>query len=187
MAFQYRDLSAPADDTVTAFGAIGSGTLVVARTPDQIQLAVNDDKVILVATGRVGLGDDTLASLGKSDVLWTDGATHMTFLNEGTNTTDIIQATGGPALQSFVDSVVDFKTGDSLIVLGYTGTQNPLLPLPPGVTETAFGVWSELNIDFNGGTAPTGHVVFNISEPQLALTHHVSTGTTNGIPYLLVT
>jgi hypothetical protein len=187
MALQYRDLNAPADDTLTVFGGIGNNTVVFARTADQIQLAVSDDAVTLVATGRVAPGNDILASLGKNDVLWTDGATRMSFINEGTNTSDIIQATGGPAQQSFVDSVVDFKAGDRLEVLGYGGTQTPPLPFPPGVTETALGALSELNIDFNGGNAPTGHVVFNMSLQQLELTHHVSTGTTGGVPYLLVT
>jgi hypothetical protein len=187
MSLQYTDLSAPAPATVTVFGGLGSNTTVFAQTPDEIQLAVSDDTVTLVATGRVAAGNDVLASIGKNDSLWTDGATRMSFLNEGTNTSDIIQATGGPAQQSFFDSAVDFKVGDRLLVFGYTGTPNPLLPFPPGVTETAFGPWSELNIDFTGGAAPTGHVVFNMPLDQLTLTHHVSTGSANGVPYLLVT
>jgi hypothetical protein len=189
MALQYRDVSAPADDTLTAFGKIGSDAPVVVQTPDAIELAVSDDTVTLVATGRVAPGDDALVSLGKNDVLRTDGATRMTFVNDGAATSDIIQATGGAAQHSFFDSVVNFMPGDRLLVLGFSASsQNPLLPLPPGVTETAFGAWSELNIDFNGGTAPTGHVLFeNISSQQLALTHHVSTGTDHGVPYLLLT
>ena len=80
----------------------------------------------------------------------------MTFVNDGANTHDIISATGGAAQQSFGDSVVNFKPGDSLLVLGFgAGSQNSPLPLPPGVTETDFGTASsELNIDFNGGTTP---------------------------------
>ena len=122
MSLQYTDLSAPAPDTVTVFGGLGSNTTVFAQTPDEIQLAVSDDTVTLVATGRVAAGNDVLASIGKNDSLWTDGATRMSFLNEGTNTSDIIQATGGPAQQSFLDSAVDFKVGDRLLVFGYTGT-----------------------------------------------------------------
>jgi hypothetical protein len=112
----------------------------------------------------------------------------MTFVNDGTNTRDIISATGGAAQHSFFDSVVNFMPGDRLFVLGFTDSSQNSLGLPKGVTETAFGAWSVLNIDFNGGTAPTGHVLFeNISIQQLALTHHVSTGTDHGIPYLLLT
>jgi hypothetical protein len=190
MALQFRDVSAPGNDTLTAEGKIGSDAPVVVQTPDAIQLAVTDDEVTLVGTGRVAPGDDALVSLGKSDVLFTDGATRMTFVNDGANTHDIISATGGAAQQSFGDSVVNFKPGDSLLVLGFgAGSQNSPLPLPPGVTETAFGTASsELNIDFNGGTTPTGHVVFeNISLQQLALTHHVSTGTDHGVPFLMLT
>ena len=118
MSLQYTDLSAPAPDTVTVFGGLGSNTTVFAQTPDEIQLAVSDDTVTLVATGRVAAGNDVLASIGKNDSLWTDGATRMSFLNEGTNTSDIIQATGGPAQQSFLDLAVDFKVGDRLLVFG---------------------------------------------------------------------
>jgi hypothetical protein len=186
MALLYRDLSAPADDTLTVFGKIEGP--IITRTTDQIQLSVSDDNVVLIATGRVAPGNDVLASvLGKHHVLWTDGATHMTFLNEGTDTTDRIQATGGGAQHSFTDSVLDFSSGDRLEVLGYSAAPNPLLPLPPGVTETAFGSFSELNIDFNGGNAPTGHIIFNMSLPELVLTHKVSTETISGVPSLVLT
>jgi hypothetical protein len=189
MALQYRDLSALADDTITVSGTIESGATVVVRTPDQISLAVNDDMVTLAATGRIAPGDDTLVSLGRNDALWTDGATKMTFVNAGANTTDIIQATGGAAQHTFTDSVINFMPGDRLFVLGFTASSQNPFGLPQGVTETAFGPGgSELNIDFNGGTTPTGHVVFgNISIQQLALSHHVSTGTESGVPFLLFT
>jgi len=154
-----------------------------------IEMAVSDDNVTLVAIGRVLAGNDALASVGKNDTLYTDGATRMTFVNFGSNTSDTIQATGGAGQQSFHDTVVNFKAGDKLLVLGFpNGPQTPLLLLPPGITETAVGASSQLNLDFAGGAAPTATVLFSgVSLQELSLGHHVSTGIDHGIPYLLLT
>jgi hypothetical protein len=65
----------------------------------------------------------------------------------------------------------------------------PPLPFPPGANEVSTGALSsQLQIDFAGGAAYTAFVNFQgVSLPQLQRTHHVSTGTINGTPFLEVT
>jgi len=182
MAVAYQDTSVPGAPTLIVGGTVGSQAPVSVATNDNVILSTNDDNIALIVTGG---GTDALGSLGKNDSLWTNGAAHMTFVNMGQNTSDNIVAD----LKNFNDTVINFKAGDHLFVLGFGQIPTPPLPFPPGVNEVSTGaISSQLQIDFAGGAAYTAFVNFQgVSLPQLQRTHHVSTGTINGTPFLEVT
>jgi len=195
MALEYIDRSSPADYTLDV-GSVQSAAQVRANTPDSITMAITDDNVQLIALGGTnppvdGPAGDTLRSLGGGDLLFTDGATQMTFIDDGTQTEDGILIDSATQ-QNFQDVIQNFKAGDSLLVYGFKAGPPSVIPggLPTGVTVTDTAQGAQLNLDFTGGGAlPTASVLFaGLSALQLGETHQFLTGTdpTTMTPYLFI-
>lgn len=155
-------------------------------TPDSISMSTTGDHIWLIATGGTNpivntttIGD-TLQASGIGDVLNTDGATGMTFINNPQNPNapgmvefDQIYAT---TQHSFHDIIMNWHAGDELNVYGFTNPSGipSATGLPSGVTITTVTTGpntgaAQLNIDFTGGNAPTATIQFpNVPASQLA-------------------